>query len=186
MGIIAGVALVAAAFLFWVPRSHPPTVPGPSATSSVPHLVPGPAPVPAAKELPVAEQVDNVMTVWRAAITNRNSEDVLACDRIFRDEPDKYRAALVESARKDPDERIRAFSTRVLGKLKDARLTPLFRELLTDASPHVRKNGAWALGVLGARESRPDLEALKRNDVAPKVRAAAAVALDQTGRSSQR
>ena len=56
--------------------------------------------------------------------------------------------------RKDANERVRAFSTRVLGKFKQVELAETFERLLEDGSPFVRQNAAWALGELGAEVRR--------------------------------
>ena len=46
---------------------------------------------------------------------------------------------------------MRAFSTRVLGKMKNVALVEDFQRLLADKSPFVRQNAAWALGELATR-----------------------------------
>ena len=91
------------------------------------------------------------MNLWRSSILARDIEAVGNCDRIFVDQRAVFTPPLVKSARSDPDERVRAFSTRMLGKFRDQALVPLFRELLADPSPFVRSNAAWALGELGIK-----------------------------------
>jgi HEAT repeat protein len=54
------------------------------------------------------------------------------------------------SAETDSDDRVRAFSTRVLGKLKNPACAPVFQRLLADRSQYVRMNAAWGLGELAA------------------------------------
>lgn len=135
---------------------------------------PGHLPVP---EVPPEVQVANVMQLWRTAIQSRDAESVLSCDQIFREQPAIFTQALVTSARTDSEDRVRAFSTRVLGKFKDPALVPIFRELLADKSPFVRGNAAWALGLLRSHDATAELERLKRADPDGKVRQAATQAL---------
>jgi HEAT repeat protein len=133
----------------------------------------------------IAAQVAGSLQAWRQAIAVKDAETVLSLDRSFLTSPDRYRAALAESARKDADERVRAFSTRVLGKQKDASLAELFETLLADKSPFVRQNAAWALGELAAREDGraaaqravAELRHTGAKDPAPDVRSAAKGAL---------
>jgi HEAT repeats len=133
----------------------------------------------------IAAQVDGALVAWRQAIAVKDAEKVLSLDRSFLTSPDRYRAALVESARGDADERVRAFSTRVLGKQKNAALAGVFEALLADKSPFVRQNAAWALGELAAREDGraaaqravAELRHAGAQDPAPDVRSAAKGAL---------
>jgi hypothetical protein len=134
-------------------------------------------PAQAEDDVPVARQVDSVMTLWRTAIQDRDADSVQSCDQIFRTYPARFTPALVASAKSDGDDRIRAFSTRVLGKLQDAALLPVFRDLLADSNQYVRGNAAWALGQLSASEAASDLQRLQNADPAPEVRKAAAEAL---------
>ena len=97
----------------------------------------------------------------------------------FRQTPARYTAALAASAEGDGNERVRAFSTRVLGKLKNAAEAPLYQRLLTDKSPYVRQNAAWALGELGpaAAPAVAELQKASARDPANDVRSAAKAAL---------
>jgi hypothetical protein len=133
----------------------------------------------------VAAEVGTSREAWRQAILTKNADSVLALDRTFMSSPDRYRGALVESAKKDADERVRAFSTRVLGKQKSPALAGLFEALLADKSPFVRQNAAWALGELAAledgraaaRHAAAELRRARSKDPAPDVRTAAKDAL---------
>lgn len=132
----------------------------------------------------IEEQITTAMNAWRNAILVKDEETVVTMDRVFLDMPARYTPALVKSARSEDNERVRAFSTRVLGKLKDAGLAPVFGELLDDKSPYVRQNAAWALGELGRTEGRQaaqrasaDLRRLEQHDAAKDVRTAANTAL---------
>jgi len=136
-------------------------------------------------EAELAQEVDTSLASWRQAILDKNAEVVQSLDRAFLSSPERYRAALENSARSDADERVRAFSTRVLGKQKNAAFAPLFETLLADKSPFVRQNAAWALGELAvlddgrvaARHAVVELRHARAKDPAPDVRTAAKGAL---------
>ena len=127
----------------------------------------------------IAQQVAGAMGRWRTAILVKDAHSVIALDQTFRQMPDRYTAALATSAEGDENERVRAFSTRVLGKLKNAAEAPLYRRLLADQSPYVRQNAAWALGELGpaAAPTVAELQKASARDPATDVRAAAKAAL---------
>lgn len=135
----------------------------------------------------IEAEVHRSLAGWREAIISRNADNVLALDRAFLSAPDRYRPALEASARTDADERVRAFSTRVLGKQRSAALAPLFEALLADKSPFVRQNAAWALGELAgkdegrtaARHAVAELRHARAKDPAPDVRTAAKGALER-------
>ena len=103
----------------------------------------------------------------------------------FREQPDRYLAALLENAQTDSNERVRAFSTRTLGKLRRPELAPRFRTLLTDTSAYVRQNAAWAIGELGGapggreavRSTLAELRRARSRDADVSVRSAAKSAL---------
>jgi hypothetical protein len=133
----------------------------------------------------IAEEVARSLVAWREAILVRDADAVVRLDRSFTTAPDRYRAALVESARGEKDERVRAFSTRVLGKQKNPALADVFETQLADKSPFVRQNAAWALGELAAqadgraaaRRAVAELRHARAKDPAPDVRSAAKGAL---------
>jgi hypothetical protein len=140
---------------------------------------------PAASPPPETHSVEDAMNAWRSAIVIKNADTVVTLDRIFLDRPDIYMAALIKSAETDPEERVRAFSTRVLGKLASGACSEVFVRLLRDKSPYVRQNAAWGLEQLGnqvatrelARQAADDLHRIKRRDPSKEVRAAATAAL---------
>ena len=127
----------------------------------------------------IAHQVAGVMGQWRSAILLKDAPTVIALDMTFRQMPDRYAAALAKSAQADENERVRAFSTRVLGKFKNPAEAPLYERLLADKSPYVRQNAAWALGELGAAAAPAvaELQKASARDPATDVRAAAKAAL---------
>ena len=133
----------------------------------------------------IAAEVDRSLTAWRQAILVKDAEAVQRFDRAFLSAPDRYRAALEISAKSEADERVRAFSTRVLGKLKNPALAEVFETLLADKSQFVRQNAAWALGELAAQEEGraaarravAELRQARAKDPAAEVRTAAKGAL---------
>jgi hypothetical protein len=136
---------------------------------------------PAAPETPeqIAAQADGALARWRTAILAKDAPSVIQLDMTFRQLPQRFTPGLAKSAETDENERVRAFSTRVLGKLKNPDEAPLYRRLLADKSPYVRQNAAWALGELGTAGA-PAVAALQRasrSDPANDVRAAAKTAL---------
>jgi len=131
-------------------------------------------------------QIENVMEVWRTAIVAKQSDQVLECDRMFQDAPEKFSAPLRYSARNDSTDRVRAFSTRVLGKFKDPANADLFRELLKDPHQYVRSNAAWALGQLGGDSNLALVDQIRREDRDEYVRNTAAQALRDAGSNSRR
>ncbi|HVZ89138.1 MAG TPA: HEAT repeat domain-containing protein [Polyangia bacterium] len=147
--------------------------------SSRPFSASGPAfPPPPETPESIAQQVASEMDRWRSAIVNKDAGAVIALDMAFRQNADRYVDALAKSAESEPNERVRAFSTRVLGKMKRADLAPTFQKLLVDKSPYVRQNAAWALGELGGAAA-PALAELRHaaRDSAHDVRLAAQDAL---------
>jgi hypothetical protein len=133
----------------------------------------------------IAEQVKTAMESWRTAILVKDADTVTTLDRAFGDNPVRFGDALVKSAESDENERVRAFSTRVLGKMKVPELAEVFSKLLEDKSPYVRQNAAWALGELGTRpdgreaaqRAAAELRRLEQHDAAKDVRVAANTAL---------
>ncbi len=126
-----------------------------------------------------AAAIAGVMGRWRNAILVKDAPAVIALDMTFRQAPERFTPALAKSAETDENERVRAFSTRVLGKLKNPEEAPLYKRLLADKSPYVRQNAAWALGELGAAGAPAvaELQRASRSDPANDVRAAAKTAL---------
>jgi HEAT repeat protein len=139
---------------------------------------PAPPPPPETAEQ-VAQDVDASMMRWRVAILNKDAPAVIGLDMDFGQRPDRYRKALEKSAQTDENERVRAFSTRVIGKMKNPEEAPLFKRLLADTSPYVRQNAAWGLGELRGAGSVAvaELRRARARDAAPEVRSAAKDAL---------
>jgi hypothetical protein len=96
-------------------------------------------------------QVASAMAEWREAILQKRAEQVIQLDQAFSLLPGRYGPELVRMAETDSDERVRAFCTRVLGKMKNPALVEDFQRMLADKSPFVRQNAAWALGELARR-----------------------------------
>jgi hypothetical protein len=130
---------------------------------------PGEAPPPTN----IAGRVVPLMQEWRSAIINKNATVVESLDAVFRNNAREFVPALMVSAESDPEERVRSFSTRVLGKLRSEDSRIVVRKLLDDRSEYVRFNAAWALGELADRDSVPRLRQLEKRDPAPNVRRSA-------------
>jgi len=135
----------------------------------------------------IERDVDGAMTRWRTAVVAKDAETVVALDLTFRELPDLYTNALAKSAETEANERVRAFSTRVLGKLKRPEQERLYERLLADKSVFVRQNAAWALGELGAAgngraaaaHAVTELRQARARDPANEVRLAAKDALNK-------
>lgn len=145
------------------------------------------SPPPPLRPEEIAEQVTTAMSAWRNAIITKDPEMVVSLDRAFQDNPARFMEALVTSASTDDNERVRAFSTRILGKLRKPELAEELSRLLKDKSPYVRQNAAWALGELAsesdgrvaAKRSVAELRHAQARDPAADVRSAARSALER-------
>ena len=126
---------------------------------------------------PIEARVTRLMKDWRAAIIQKNPEVVESLDRAFAAQPGVFIPALMASAEGDPEERVRSFSTRVLGKLRPPESVELMRKLLDDRSEYVRFNAAWATGELGDRQAVSRLRQLQKRDPSPNVRRSADASL---------
>jgi HEAT repeat protein len=132
-------------------------------------------------------EVAAALSAWRDGVIQKDSESVIRLDMTFQERPDRYLSALVASSQIESNERVRAFSTRTLGKFRRPTLALHFRRLLADQSPFVRQNAAWALGevanVPGGREAArvaiAELLRTRAKDIDSAVRAAARAALDK-------
>jgi hypothetical protein len=141
----------------------------------------------AAVPTPIRPNVDGDMSRWRNAVLVKDAQTVVALGLAFRQLPDLYSPALAKSAETEGNERVRAFSTRVLGKLRRPDMEPLYERLLADKSVFVRQNAAWALGELGAAQDGravaehavPELRHVRSRDPANEVRLAAKDALNK-------
>ena len=167
-----------------VPSSEATTATGPGGRSrplgGLPRVENGAGLAPSLPSYPaedVEDRVDPMMKEWRDAIITKNAEAVEALDRAFASHPREFVPALMASAQSDAEERVRAFSTRVLGKLRPSESVPLMRKLLTDRSEYVRFNAAWALGQLDDRTAVSRLRSLKQRDPSLDVRRSAGESL---------
>jgi hypothetical protein len=201
MNALTGAIIVAIAAILWhLPRRAPPQTGAASANdpggrtgsanglyragvsvdrAGVPAAALAAAPPTAAEPARPVIDVPRAMREWRLAIENRNAEAVEALDRAFAEHPTEFVPALMASAETDPEERVRAFCTRVLGKLRSAESQGLMRRLLGDPSELVRFNAAWAVGQLHDHEATPKLRSLQKHDRSKMVRQAASETLDR-------
>jgi len=97
-----------------------------------------------------ARNIGLLMNAWREAIVLKSIKDI---EQISVD-IGRYGKESIPFMRKlaleDQNERVRAFATRFLGRMRNADLTTFFIDLLkSDNSPFVREDAAWALGLLG-------------------------------------
>ena len=124
------------------------------------------------------KQREPIFEMWRSGILSKNAQQVLTVERSFLGNRARFHDGLVALAEKDPEERIRSFSTRVLGKFAMEADLDLFTRLLeNDPSPYVRQNAAWALGELGKGASAQALRRISQDDPDTEVRTAAGNAL---------
>ncbi|MDB4981866.1 MAG: hypothetical protein JWM82_2618 [Myxococcales bacterium] len=156
------------------PPAAEPTAGNPPSTPGAPGLAPTPN-----------RQDEAIMDQWRQAILERRTEVILDLDQDFALEAARFGPLLEVSAGTDPDDRVRAFSTRVLGKYKNVAAANVFDRLLSDKSEFVRQNAAWALGELAAQpagreaaqRSAGQLRQLQESDPSSDVRSAATATL---------
>ena len=189
LGLLGACAVAALALVGWALHGGGRTGTGQTATD----VQAGPAPVAAAPrpvetQDEIAREVSASLESWRRAVLNRDPDAVIRLDDLFRREPARYVDGLVASARTEGNERVRAFSTRVLGKLKKVELAGVFQQLLSDPSPYVRQNAAWGLGELAAdqdggrdaaKRALAELRHVRATDPAADTRAAARGALER-------
>ena len=161
---IAGGCLLACGVAWWA------SVDAESDRAAAPAAPRAVAPIPAERPLPLEERVSLVMDRWRRAILGFDAEGVLECDATFRASPAVFAAALRQSAEDDADERVRAFSTKVIGKLRQPEDSAVLLGLLADPSPLVRGNAAWGLGQVPTPAHLAVLRRLAREDRAESVR----------------
>ena len=133
--------------------------------------------MPARLEVPITERVAPLMQDWRNAIIHKDADTVMTLDRTFADHPREFLSALMASAEDDPEERVRSFSTRVLGKLRAPESATVLSKLLADRSEYVRFNAAWSLGQLADHSAVARLRRLQQRDPSPSVRQSAGESL---------
>src|SRR5258708_33892054 len=161
--VFAGLALVGLAIAIGVARRAPsgagpddgrgpstsaPRSPGPARTDYPANAGASGGDARPSGDPPGEKQIENLMGTWRNAILNKEADAVVAADGSFLHEPQKFLQPLMTSAETDTDDRVRAFSTRMLGKMKDPACAPVFQRLLADKSQYVRMHAACGLGEL--------------------------------------
>lgn len=119
---------------------------------------------------------NDVLTV---AMADRDARVRAAAARAWRDIRGQRDAGPVAGLLGDRDAAVRAAAATVVGGLKHAAAAGTLETLVvSDPSPIVRKNAAWALGKIGAASSRAAL-AQASNDASGFVRLTARAALAQ-------
>jgi len=164
------------------PRSEPGSNGASAKTGGAPSAAAPLASSPAASTsgAPPEKAKEPIFDLWRSAILTKDAEQVLAVERSFLGDRARFHDGLAALAEKDREERVRAFSTRVLGKFAMAADVDLFTRLLeNDPNPYVRQNAAWALGELGLGAVAAALHRISEGDPDKDVRAAAASALSR-------
>lgn len=162
-------------------------------------------PFPVDDTVPAKErQIGRLFNIWRKAVLTKNITQINQLDSQIKGCGDEAIPFLTKLAKEDTNERVRAFSVRVLGRMNVAelssalpsvnpstywsagQLSSLFMELLkNDASAFVRENCCWALGRLGNTDSfgtltTSTLEILQKvadNDASAQVRKVASEAI---------
>jgi hypothetical protein len=183
LAIVGTVALLAG-------RGKGPAVadrPGEDRRLTVPEAIPDSPPPSLLAPEDVGKRAGDALAAWRTGILVRDAKTVVKLDAVFLEAPAMYLDALKSSAATDENERVRAFSTRELGKFRRVDLVDTFQGLLNDKSPFVRKNAAWSLGELSggadgraaARRATSELRRLVKRDPADDVRAVARATLEK-------
>ena len=142
-------------------------------------------------------QIGRLFNIWRRSVLTKNISQINQLDSQIKGCGDEAIPFLSKLAKEDGNERVRAFSVRILGRMNNAELSsatpsvnpsthgsagqllPLFMELLkNDTSAFVRENSCWSLGRLGNSESLDILQKAADSDPSEPVRKAAAQAIE--------
>jgi HEAT repeat protein len=98
--------------------------------------------------------------ILQAAMSDADATVRAQAVTAWRDVRGQTTAAPVEALLGDGDASVRAAAATVLGAYKDGAVLAALQQLVvSDASPMVRKNAAWALGQIGSASSAPALNA---------------------------
>jgi hypothetical protein len=129
----------------------------------------------AAKE----RQTGRLFNIWRRSVLTKNISQINQLDSQIKACGDDAIPFLTKLAKEDGNERVRAFATRILGRMNNKELSALFTELLkNDTSAFVRENSCWALGRLGNTSALEILQKVADNDSSEPVRKAATQAIE--------
>lgn len=144
-------------------------------------------PFPTDENIPEQDRnIGLLMNTWREAIVVKNIKDIqglsIAIGRYGKESiPFMQKLAL-----EDNNERVRAFATRSLGRMRNNELNSLFIDLLkNDKSPFVRENAAWSLGLLGDSNAIVALQLVADNDESTQVRQVAKKAINSIEESNK-
>jgi hypothetical protein len=119
-------------------------------------------------------QLGQLINTWRQAIITKNIQQIKQLDLSIKSYGNEAIPFLRKLVLEGENERVRAFSTRVLGRMCQIDLADLFVELLEKDHGHfVRENAAWALGRLNDRNFVEILQKVAETDTSERVRQSA-------------
>jgi hypothetical protein len=171
-------ALVLAAFLL-----RPKTEPAPSIAperGSASEGQPSPPPVSPPPAPPLTggrpTSADPLLRRWQTAIAQRDANGVTGAQSLLLEREGEYREPLVRMAKEDPDARVRAFTIKVLSRMKAPPPESFFLDHLGDPHVYPRKSALEVLEKIGTPASLASIERAAAGDASEEVRAAAAQA----------
>jgi len=136
-------------------------------------------PFPVDDTVPAKErQIGRLFNIWRKAVLTKNITQINQLDSQIKGCGDEAIPFLTKLAKEDANERVRAFTVRMLGRMDIKELSSLFMELLkNDTSAFVRENSCWALGQMGNIDALETLQKTADSDPSDRVRKVAAEAI---------
>ncbi|HLD35926.1 MAG TPA: HEAT repeat domain-containing protein [Planctomycetota bacterium] len=125
-------------------------------------------------------QIGRLFNIWRQSVLTRNITQINQLDSQIKGCGNEAIPFLTKLAKEDRNERVRAFATRILGRMNLSDLFSLFVELLkNDTSAFVRENSCWSLSRLGNIEALEILQKVADSDSSAQVRKAASEAIEK-------
>jgi hypothetical protein len=159
VGAVLALAAAAALLRRPPPPVPPPLPPEPAAPFEAPPAsAPSPSPPSPPPELRKLRE-DPRLDAWYGAVLRKDAAGVLELQSALIDAEDETRAPLMEIAARDPEARMRAFSTAVLGRMRRPPPPGFFAGRLSDAEPGPRLAALAALETLGTRSELAAVEA---------------------------
>ena len=116
-------------------------------------------------------QIGRLFNIWRQSILTKNISQINQLDSQIKACGDEAIPFLTKLAKEDRNERVRAFATRILGRMNLSDLFSLFVELLkNDTSAFVRENSCWSLSRLGNIEALEILQKVADSEAIEKIK----------------